>query len=281
MSDAKIPLAGVLGSPVAHSRSPILFAHWLSRYGLTGYYVPMDVSQAALPDALSTLPRLGFVGVNVTIPHKERALELADIISDRAAMVGAANTLIFRKDGKIHADNTDGYGFVKNLEANARDWRPKDGPAMIFGAGGAARAVVTALIDAGVPELHVANRTRARAEALKAEFGAKLKVVDWVKSKDALADALTVVNTTSLGMQGQPEFRVSLDHLSSQATVTDLVYTPLETGFLRAAGERGCDTVDGLGMLLHQAVPGFERWFVQRPEVDEETRAAVLGGGNG
>jgi len=276
MSESKIPLAGVIGYPVAHTKSPRIHGAWLRRYGITGHYVPLEVRHDDFAEAIRTLPKLGFVGVNVTIPHKVRALDLADVVSDRAAVIGAANTLTFRADGKIYADNTDGYGFLKNLEQGAPDWQPKAGPALVFGAGGAARAIVAALIDAGVPEVRLANRTRARAEALKAEFGAKIQVYDWVQAKIAVDGAMTVVNTTSLGMNGQPEFRVSLDALSHRATVSDIVYTPLRTGFLTAAANHNCKTVDGLGMLLHQAVPGFERWFGRRPEVDAEIRNVVL-----
>ncbi len=273
----RIPLAGVIGSPIAHSRSPILHNYWLKRYGIKGHYIPMDIAQADLAEALRMLPKLGFVGLNVTIPHKETVIALADIVTDRAALIGAANTLIFRSDGKIHADNTDGSGFVANLRQNAPDWQPKAGPAIVFGAGGAARAVVAALIEVGVPEIRITNRTRARAEALRSDFGAKLTVVDWVQAAHCLDDVATVVNTTALGMIGKPEFNVSLAELNPTALVNDLVYTPIQTEFLTQAAARGCQTVDGLGMLLHQAAPGFERWFGQRPEVDEETRDTVMG----
>ncbi|AMY71745.1 shikimate dehydrogenase [Frigidibacter mobilis] len=273
----RIPLAGVIGSPIAHSRSPRLHAYWLQKYGLAGHYVPIDVSQTDLREVLLALPKMGFVGCNVTIPHKETVLKLADIVTDRASLIGAANTLIFRKDGKIHADNTDGFGFIANLRQNAPDWKPAAGPAAVFGAGGAARAVVASLIEVGVPEIRVTNRTRPRAESLRAEFGAKVVVCDWVQAGNMLDDAVTVVNTTSLGMVGKPEFLVPLDGLMSSAVVTDLVYTPLRTRFLETAASMGCTTVDGLGMLLHQAAPGFERWFGKRPEVDQATRDAVLG----
>ncbi|WP_050527034.1 shikimate dehydrogenase [Pseudorhodobacter aquimaris] len=274
---SRIPLAGVIGSPIAHSRSPVLHNHWLERYGLSGHYIPMDIAQTDLEEVLEMLPKMGFVGLNVTLPHKESVLKLADIVTDRAALIGAANTLIFRADGKIHADNTDGYGFMANLRQYAPDWDPKSGPAMVFGAGGAARAILAALIDAGVPEIRVTNRTRPRAEALRNDFGAKITVVDWVQSPHQLWDAATVVNTTSLGMTGKPPFTLSLAELNPKALVTDLVYTPLQTEFLTAAAALGCRTVDGLGMLLHQAAPGFERWFGQRPDVDDEARNKVMG----
>ncbi len=272
----RIPLAGVIGSPVAHSRSPALHGYWLRRYGIKGHYIPMDIAQADLAEALRTLPKLGFVGLNVTIPHKETILGLADIVTDRAALIGAANTLIFRKDGRIHADNTDGAGFIANLRQNALDWQPSSGPAVVFGAGGAARAVVAALIEVGVPEIRIANRTRPRAEAFRSDFGAKVVVQDWIQAGNMLEGAATVVNTTSLGMVGKPEFRIPLDALEPGALATDLVYTPLRTQFLIEAEQAGATIVDGLGMLLHQAAPGFERWFGQRPEIDEATRQAVL-----
>jgi shikimate dehydrogenase len=276
MSDVKIPLAGVIGSPVAHSKSPALHGAWLKRYGIAGHYVPLDIAQGDLAEALQLLPKMGFVGVNVTIPHKETVLALADIVTDRASLIGAANTLIFRKDGKIHADNTDGYGFIENLRVGAPGWKPPAGPAAVIGAGGAARAVLASLLDVGVKEVRIANRTRARAEALQTEFGNRVKVYDWVHAGNMMEGAATVVNTTSLGMVGKPDFRVPLDGLEADAVVTDLVYAPLRTAFLQKAEEMGCVTVDGLGMLLHQAVPGFERWFGQRPEVDDELRQLVL-----
>ena len=279
MTDSnRIPLAGVIGAPVGHSRSPALHGYWLRRYGLRGHYIPMEIAQSDLKDALRMLPRLGFVGANVTLPHKEAVLSLADIVTDRAALIGAANTLIFRKDGRIHADNTDGSGFVANMRQQAPAWRPAIGPAAVFGAGGAARAVVAALIEVGVPEIRIANRTRPRAEAIRSDFGAKVVVHDWVQAANMLDGARTVVNTTSLGMTGKPEFRVPLDALHPAAVVNDLVYAPLKTQFLIEAEIAGCVVVDGLGMLLHQAAPGFERWFGVRPEVDDATRKAVLAG---
>ncbi|HMS93764.1 MAG: shikimate dehydrogenase [Tabrizicola sp.] len=272
----RIPLAGVIGHPIAHSRSPALHGYWLKRYGLQGHYVPIDIAPADLAEMVRVLPRLGFVGLNVTIPHKEAILQIADIVTDRAALIGAANTLIFRKDGKIHADNTDGSGFIANLRQNAPHWVPSSGPAVVLGAGGAARAVVAALIEVGVPEIHLANRTRPRADALRSDFGAKIHVHEWVQAGILMDDAVTVVNTTSLGMTGKPDLPVPLHRLNPGALVNDLVYSPLKTQFLIEAEERGATVVDGLGMLLHQAAPGFERWFGRRPEVDEATRQAVL-----
>lgn len=276
MSLNKIPLAGVIGSPIAQSKSPQLHKHWLKTYGLQGFYIPMDIASADLRDILLMLPKMGFVGINVTAPHKEAVLQLADLVTDRATLIGAANTLIFRKDGKIHADNTDGYGFLENLKSGAPQWVPKSGPAVVLGAGGAARAVVASLLDAGVPEILISNRTRIRAEKLVDDFGHRLQVIDWIQAGNVLEEAVLTVNTTSLGMIGKPELRVPLDGLRKGTIATDLVYAPLQTNFLREAAAQGCTTVDGLGMLLHQAVPAFERWFGQRPVVDSVTRAAVL-----
>ena len=276
MTEASIPLAGVIGSPITHSRSPQLHGHWLKTYGVEGFYIPMEVMSADLETVLRTLPKMGFVGVNVTIPHKEAALRIADLVTDRATLIGAANTLIFRKDGKIHADNTDGYGFLENLKSGAPGWDPQSGPAAVLGAGGAARAVIVALLDAGVPEILLSNRTRARAEKLQDDFGNRVTVVDWTQAGNILEDASLVVNTSSLGMVGHSELRVPLDGLKKGTVVTDLVYNPLRTRLLDEAEQMGCVTVDGLGMLLHQGVPGFERWFGPRPEVTDELRAAVL-----
>lgn len=276
MTLPKIPLAGVIGSPIAHSKSPQLQRHWLKTYGIAGHYIPMDVKADDLEQVIRTLPKMGFVGLNVTLPHKENVMLIADQVTDRAILIGAANTLIFRKDGKIHADNTDGYGFLENLKTGAPNWSPKSGPAAVLGAGGAARAVIASLLDAGVPEILLSNRTRVRAEKLKSDFGNRLRIFDWVQAGNMMDHATLVVNTTSLGMIGKGELRVPLDGLRAGTVVTDLVYTPLKTKLLESAEEMGCVTVDGLGMLLHQAVPGFERWFGKRPEVDRATRAAAL-----
>ncbi len=270
------PLAGVIGMPIAHSRSPRLHGHWLRRYGIDGHYVPLPVLPEHLAEVLRSLPHAGFVGANVTLPHKEAALTLADVVTDRAALIGAANTLIFRPDGRIHADNTDGYGFIANLRQHAPDWSAAAGPAAVIGAGGAARAVVASLLDSGTTEIRIANRTRVRAEQIRAEFGARIVVYDWAQVGHMLEGAATVVNATSLGMTGKQPLRVPLDALSRDALVTDLVYTPLKTPFLAEAEARGCHVVDGLGMLLHQAAPGFERWFGRRPEVDEDARRVVM-----
>lgn len=274
--NTQIPLAGVIGCPIAHSKSPRMHKHWLQRYGLPGDYVPLHVEPADLETVIRAMPKMGFVGANITIPHKVAVMQIADQISDRATLIGAANTLIFMADGRIYADNTDGYGFMANLRQNAPDWDPTSGPAAVLGAGGAARAVIVALADAGVSEIFLSNRTRAKADALRTEFGTRIRVVDWVQASNMLEGAATVVNTTSLGMVGQPALRVPLDGLRAGTLVTDLVYNPLRTDLLTDAHARGCVTVDGLGMLLHQGVPGFERWFGVRPQVDADLRRVVL-----
>lgn len=270
------PRAGVIGNPISHSLSPNLHGHWLRRYGIDGSYDALQVTEDALERTLRSLPAKGYVGVNVTLPHKVAVLQIADQLTDRATLIGAANTLTFKDDGRIFADNTDGYGFLENLRQGAPGWDAKSGPAVVFGAGGAARAVIVSLIEAGVPEIILTNRTRPKAESLRADFGARIRIVDWVQAGSVLSDAATVVNTTSLGMKGGQEFRVPLDGLRSGTVVTDIVYTPLRTKFLDVAAEKGCVTVDGLGMLLHQGVPGFERWFGKRPEVDDDLRRAIL-----
>lgn len=276
MTQEKIPLVAVLGSPVAHSKSPLLHGFWLKQFGIQGHYVPIDVMAADLDQVLQTLPKMGFVGANVTLPHKEKILSIADQISDRAALIGAANTLVFQPDGKLYADNTDGYGFIENIRQHAPDWQAKDGPALVLGAGGAARAIVSALLEAGAPEVRISNRTRARADQIKSDFGGRVGVVDWVKAGAEIEYAHTLVNTTSLGMTGKSALTVSLDKLNPETLVTDIVYSPLETELLKAARSKGCRVVDGLGMLIHQAVPGFQRWFGQKPVVDQAIRDILL-----
>ena len=273
----KIPLAGVIGDPIAHSKSPRLHGHWLQRYGLQGDYVPLHVETDDLETVLRSMPKMGFVGANVTLPHKIHALKIADQVSERARLIGAANTLTFLDDGQIFADNTDGYGFMANLEQGAPDWDPTAGPALVLGAGGASRAIIVALMNAGVPQIFLSNRTRSKADDLRVEFGARITVIDWAQIGDYVNTVATLVNTTSLGMTGQPQLQLPLDGLRADTLVTDIVYTPLETPLLTQAKAAGCTTVDGLGMLLHQGVPGFERWFGQKPSVDDATRKAVLG----
>lgn len=276
MTAAPIPLAGVLQTVEEPSAAPAIYDHWLAESGLPGRYVPLTVSDDALREVIHVLPKAGFVGLNVTRPFQHRVLEHADIITDRAALMSGANTIIFRRDGKIHADNTDGYGFIENIRQTAQGWNPKAGPAAVFGAGRAAREVVTALLEVGVEEIRIANRTRPRAEALRAEFGTRIVVTEWIKAGNILEGAATVVNATPLGTPGAQEFRVPLDALMPGAVVSDLAIAPGLTRLLRVSMEMGCYPVDGIGMLLYQAAPAFERWFGQRPSVDQSARAAAI-----
>jgi shikimate dehydrogenase len=251
-----------------------LHGHWLRTYGLPGHYVPLHVEAPHLERVLRAMPEMGFVGANVTIPHKEAVLALADDVTSVAQRIGAANTLTFR-DGRILADNTDAYGFMANLYQGAPDWQP-GGAALVLGAGGAARAVIDGLLEAGTARIFLTNRSRDRAELLADTFGPRVQVLDWTSRGLALPDTALLVNTTSLGMTGQPRLDMPLDGLPRDALVTDIVYAPLMTDLLRQAEARGNRIVDGIGMLLHQAVPGFERWFGTRPEVTDDLRRAVL-----
>ena len=272
----KAKLAGVIGWPVGHSRSPLLHGHWLARYQIDGAYVPLAVKPEDLPQALAALPKLGFSGLNITLPHKERALQLVDEADDVARRIGAANTIWVGDDKRLYATNTDAFGFIETLRTGAGNWHAGAGPALMLGAGGAARAVLVALLDAGVPEIRIANRTRARADALAEEFGDRAVPLPWPVGPQALDGAQLLVNTTSLGMSGQPPLDVRLDALAPGAVVMDIVYTPLETALLAKARSRGLVAVDGLDMLLHQARPGFEKWFGVAPQVDQALRAEIL-----
>jgi shikimate dehydrogenase len=268
-------LAGVMGWPVAHSRSPMIHGYWLARHRIPGAYLPLAVRPEDAVDAIRALPKLGFAGANCTLPHKLAALEAADTVDPLARRIGAANTLVVR-NREIHATNTDAEGFIASVRAGAPGLALGAGAAVVLGAGGAARAVLVALLDAGVPSVRLVNRTRKRAEALADELGGgRVAVVGWAERAAALAGASLLVNTTSMGMRGQEPLVLPLDDLPRAAVVCDIVYAPLETGLLAAARARGNTAVDGLGMLLHQAVPGFEAWFGVRPEVTAELRALV------
>ncbi len=269
-------LAGVMGWPVAHSRSPRLHGFWLAQHDIDGAYLPLAVRPENLATALKALPALGFAGVNLTVPHKTAAMTLVDRVSDEARRIGAINTIVVGANGRLEGSNTDGYGFLAHLKSAAPKWRPKNGPAVVLGAGGAARAIVVALLDAGVGELRLVNRTQARAAAVAAEFGERVKAVKWRERGTALKDAGLLVNSTTLGMSGQPALAIDLTYLPREAVVYDIVYVPLETPLLAAARERGHVAVDGLGMLLHQALPGFAAWFGITPEVTPELREFVL-----
>jgi len=270
----KARVAGVMGWPVTHSRSPQLHGYWIERHGVDGAYVPMAVSPDRLGAAVEGLVALGFAGANLTIPHKEAVMPLLDRIDDVAQRIGAVNTIVV-DDGALLGSNTDGYGFLENLKAGAPAFRVDAGPAVIVGAGGAAKAIAVALSDAGVPDLRIVNRTRDRADALAETVGAQ--TIAWDERTAALDGAALLVNATALGMEGQPPLDLDLAALPATALVNDIVYAPLETPLLAAARARGNPVVDGLGMLLHQGRPGFHAWFGIDPEVDDGLRAHVLG----
>jgi shikimate dehydrogenase len=272
-------LAGVMGWPVSHSRSPRLHGWWLQHYGIDGAYLPLAVPPEQFAHVLRTLPHLGFRGVNVTVPHKHAALAAVDIADAHAKRIGAVNTVIIRDDGALEGRNTDGLGFYAHLVASAPAWTAAAGPAAIIGAGGAARAIAVALLDAGAPELRLVNRTRERAEQLALALGdSRLKVMPWLNRGGALAGATLVVNTTTLGMGSQPALDLDLAPLPPGAVVFDCVYAPLDTPLLQAARARGLVAVDGLGMLIHQARPGFAAWFGREPEITPALRAFLAEG---
>jgi len=274
--------AGVMGWPVAHSLSPVLHGHWLKRYGIDGSYEAFPVRPEDLAEAISGLRRDGLRGTNGTVPHKEVAMALADNVDETAQRIGAVNTLFMTPDGTLNATNTDAYGLIENIRAAAPDaleGRFGGKPVVILGAGGAARAAVVGLADIGVSEIRIVNRTVARAESLAgivSDQDVVVRALDWEKRDEALAGAGLLVNTTTLGMEGQAPLHINLDSLSEAAVVNDIVYAPLETELLSAARARGNPAVDGLGMLLHQARAGFREWFGVDPEVDDDLRNAVL-----
>lgn len=278
MSAAPIPRAFVVGHPIAHSRSPLIHGYWLSQHGIPGSYERLDVAPEAFPDFLRGLPDSGFRGGNVTIPHKEAAFALADTLTPRAKTIGAVNTLVVEPDGRVRGDNTDAPGFCAHLDHSLGAGWPEraGGTAVVLGAGGAARAIVVGLAENGVRRILIANRTRTRAETLAALAPGIGAALDWNDLPDALAGAGLVVNTTSLGMKGQPPLDLDLTPLPATAAVADIVYAPLETDLLAAARRRGLAAVDGLGMLLHQAVPGFEAWFGLRPAVTPGLRDRIV-----
>lgn len=272
-------LAGIMGWPVAHSRSPALHGFWLGEHGIDGAYVPLAVPPDRLEQALRALPALGFHGCNLTIPHKQAALAVMDRVDPFARRIGAMNTVIVAADGSLEGSNTDVYGFRENLREQAGDWDPAAGPAVVLGAGGSARAVVASLAASGVAEIRLVNRTLDRAETLARELsepGTDITIHSWQTRAETLRGAGILVNTTSLGMDKEPPLDLALDQLPHTAVVVDIVYVPLETGLLAAARARGHRTVDGLGMLLHQGRPGFEAWFGAAVQVTPSLRAAML-----
>jgi shikimate dehydrogenase len=270
--ETKTPAACLIGWPAAHSRSPLIHHYWLRTLGIEGGYVIEAVPPDEFQDFVWRLSLRGFVGANVTLPHKEQALALSKP-DDRARAVGAANTLWYR-DGELCSTNTDVEGFINNLDACAPGWDKAD-DALVLGAGGAARAVLFGLLERGIKRVHLVNRTIERARALADQFGASVLPTAWETIGDLLPRAGLLVNTTSLGMHGQPALELDVGRLPQTAVVADLVYVPLQTPLLAAAQAQGLRTADGLGMLLHQAVRGFELWFGQRPQVTPELRALV------
>ncbi len=271
--------AGVMGWPVDHSRSPAVHGYWLKTYGIHGTYERLPVRPEGLAAALRSLADDGYAGVNLTVPHKVAAMTIVDELSPEALRIGAVNTIFVTPQGRLKATNTDAYGFITNLKNSAPRFDPKLGPAIVLGAGGAARAICIALEDAGVPEVCIINRTIERAELLARDLRKSAVVAPWADRATRLKNASLVVNTTSLGMKGQAPLEIDLDHLPPEATVTDIVYVPLETPLLAAARLRGNPVVDGLGMLLYQAQLGFEGWFGKRPEVTPALRDHVLAAG--
>jgi shikimate dehydrogenase len=263
-------LAGIIGWPVAHSRSPRLHGFWLEQYGIDGAYVPLPIRPDRFAPAVRGLMEAGFAGANVTIPHKQAAFALCDSVDASARRAGAVNTMVFR-DGQIAGSNTDGWGFLANLRAHGID--PEAGPALVLGAGGAARAVAAGLLETGI-RVTIANRTPEHAQALAHDVPG-LRVLGWDSRSEALADHALLVNATSLGMQGHPPLELDLSRAAPGLAVADIVYVPLETPLLSAAAAHGLRAVEGLGMLLYQAVPGFRAWFGVEPRVDEALRRFV------
>ena len=272
-------LAGIIGWPVSHSRSPVLHGFWLDETGVDGAYLPLPVQPDRIEQALRALPVLGFRGCNLTVPHKQAALAVVDRIEPLALRIGAVNTIVVMPDGSLEGTNTDAFGFHENLSERAPQWCPTLGPVVILGAGGAARAVVVALSDAGAPEIRIVNRTLTRAAALADDLSTpqtKITTHSWDEVGAVQRHAGLLVNTTSLGMVGEPPLVVDLSPLPLSAPVVDVVYVPLETDLLAAARRRGHPAVDGLGMLLHQGRPGFEAWFGAPVRVTDGLRRAIL-----
>ena len=268
-------LAGVMGWPVMHSRSPMLHNYWLAQHKLEGRYLPLAIEPGKLGPALRALAPLGFAGCNLTIPHKEAALAIVDDISATAKKMGAISCVTVGRDGRLTGTNNDGYGYVHALLEAAPDWKADGGPIVVIGSGGGARAVVMSLAERGAREIRLINRTAERARTLEREFGGPIKALPWDDRNRALEGAALLVNTTSQGMVGNPQLDIALDKLPASALVSDIVYIPRETPLLAAARARGNKTVNGLGMLLHQARPAWEAWFGISPKVTPEMRAMI------
>ncbi len=274
--DNKFVMAGVMGWPVAHSRSPVIHNHWIRQYGLNGAYGLFPVEPQNIDDAIRGLKALGLAGCNITIPHKVEAMKRMDWVDPLARRMGAINTIVVQADGALHGYNNDGFGFIQSLRDDKPDWRADAGPITVLGAGGAARAIVLSLIDEGASEIRLINRTRAKADALAQEFGQVVTAYDWSERHDALAGCALLINTTNQGMHGQPDLDLQLDQLPTSALVADAIYIPLETSLLAQARQRGNTGVNGLGMLLNQARPAFKAWFGVMPEITPELRQAII-----
>jgi shikimate dehydrogenase len=269
-------LAGVMGWPIAQSRSPVLHNYWIKKYNLNGRYVPLAVRPERLADAIRGLPALGFRGCNLTMPHKQLAITMVDKLTDTAKRIGAVNCIVVGDDGKMLGTNNDGNGYVLSVQEVAPQWKPSDGLIVILGAGGAARAIIVAMLERGAKEILVINRTFEKAEALAKDLGTVVKPIVWAKRNDAIADVTLLINATNQGMADKPALDISLDKLPKQTLVSDLIYVPPETSFLRAAKARGNVTINGLGMLLHQARPAFQAWFGIWPEITPDLRATIM-----
>ncbi|MGJ4929390.1 shikimate dehydrogenase [Bradyrhizobium sp. HKCCYLS2038] len=268
-------LAGVIGMPVAHSRSPTIHNFWLNAHGLRGAYVPLAVPPERLKEALAGLVALGFRGCNVTMPHKQTAMPLLARVNDTARRIGAVNTIVVEQDGTLSGFNNDGNGFVQSLRDAKPGWRADEGPILLLGAGGAARAVVVALLENGARDIRISNRTAEKAQAIAAEFGSAISTVPWDHRSAAVAGVALLINSTDRGMIGKPALEIDLAKLSAKTLVADLIYTPLETPFLADARTRGCTTVNGLGLLLNQARLAFQAWFGVLPDVTPELIKAI------
>lgn len=268
-------LAGVMGWPVMHSRSPLLHNYWFKQHGLAGTYLPLAIAPEGLAAALRALHPLGFAGANLTIPHKQHAMTLVDEVNPVAISIGAISCVVVRPDGSLFGSNNDCYGFIHNLKQTQPGWRADAGPIVVLGAGGGARAVCYGLLQEGAKEIRLVNRTLARANGIAAEFGSAIEVLRWEDRHDALAGVVMAVNATSQGMAGQPALDIRLDKLPKTALAADIIYVPLETPFLAAARKRGNPTLNGLGMLLHQGRPAWKAWFGIDTEVTAELRTLL------
>jgi shikimate dehydrogenase len=268
-------LAGVMGDPVMHSRSPKLHNYWLAKYGLAGTYVPLAIRAERLRAALRALPALGFAGCNLTIPHKEAALDIVDKLDPLARRIGAVNCVVVAPDGSLEGRNHDGFGYIESVREAQPKWRADTGPIVVIGAGGGARAVLVGLVDQGAREIRLVNRTPARGKALAQDLGGPIGALRWEEREAALEGAAMLINATNQGMLGEPPLDIALDRLPVSALVSDIVYIPRETALLAAARRRGNPTVNGLGMLLHQARPAFHAWFGIMPDVTPELRAMI------